>query len=396
MLSTRSTIIFNRRLSADYKYGRNRGSDYDFLNRSPRPGVERIRKLIEYWFSHIPDSEKDRVASSLRSKDNFTHSSALFELYCHELLLKHGFSVSMHRIEINSRAKDFRAQLGSKIIEIEATVCTDADALSTEHKLIGEILDYIDEHAFATGFRYSFEIVHSGLKLPKLKKLAQEISIWSRSHDRKQLRSELIKDSSAKMPVRLFTDGEWKFEIMLLPRPDDEYEFTGFRQSIGVGPVYGGFLHHDKALRNTLGRKAKHYQEHSFPYIIAVDTIFDFPMNDDIDILQSLLGSEQISYDIHARETKLTRKPDGLWIGPNGPWNKSVSAVLLVNQMKSWTICTAPITLYLNPWATNELASNIFKIDTLAWELSTGKITKKEGQSSCELFGLEPGWPNID
>ena len=388
-------MIFTRILSAEYEYGRQTGSDYDFLNRSPRGDVENVRQLIEDWFERFPASEKDRLSSALRSKDNITHQSAFFELYCHELLLRHGFVVTAHNPESNSRAKDFRAQLGPSTVDLEATVCTDADSLSTQSKLLSTIIDYVNEHAFVSGFRYHFEVHRRGTELPRMKRLSAEIADFARSFNRKELREALEKVNFQNIPTRDFTDGEWTFEIGLIPRPHDETASIASKRSIGIGPTTGGVLHHDSALRNTLDRKAKHYTQHDHPYIIAVDTIFEMSMrnDDDIDVLQALLGTEQVEFRSGFTNPRATRKPDGIWVGPRGARNRNVSAILHVNQMKSWNICAAPIKMYLNPWAANPLEHQVFRVEKRIWNLSTGEPTDVKGEAPSVLFGLDSRWP---
>lgn len=386
-------MIFNRKLSKEYEYGRDQGSEYDFLNRSPRSSVERIRVLIEEWFNHIPDKEKSRLAVSLKSKDNLTHQSAFFELFCHELLIKQDFSVIMHAQSVNKRAKDFRAVQGDDIIEAEATICTEADMHSAETKNIGNLIDFIDERAFVPGFRYAIDIIKNGKNLPGLRRLTEDIVEWTKLHNRKELRSTLEADNSANMPSKVFVNSDWEIEITLLPRPSDEEEYDGFKKSIGIGPIQSSHLHHERALLNTLTKKASHYNDYSYPYVIAINPIFKFPMHDDIAVIQALLGSEQIPVDLR---TSIFRKPSGLWIGPNGPRNKKVSSVIIADRLKSWNICKSRVKLYLNPYAIHPVPVVLFHLDTCSWNIKTGERIENKGKPINELFGLDPEWPGDD
>lgn len=386
-------MLFTRRLSKDFEYKRNQGSEYDFLNSSPRPSVERIRVLIEEWYSHYPTEEKERLKTSFISRDNITHEAAFFELFCHELLLRHGFTVELHARDSNQRAKDFKAIKESDTLELEACVCTDEDEFSSEKKTLGTITDFLDEHAFVPGFRYAIDLKKKGKKLPGLRNLADEIVKWAKSFDRKALRTDLEDNRIDLMPSRLFVQDEWEIEIMLLPRPDDETDFVGFKQSIGIGPFHTALLHHDKALRNSLTRKSHHYAEYSYPYIIAICTSFSFPTHDEIDIFQALLGTEKIIFNVRISETRLSRKPDGLWNGPLGPRHKKVSAVLIANNLKCWNICTANLKLYINPYAENPIKYDLLRLDKCYWQQESGEIIQEKGEPLNVLFGLEPEWP---
>lgn len=64
-------------------------SDFAYLNRSARLPIQKIRDVIEEWFSRYPEKEKLSLRNSFRSKkDDLQHSAAFFELFIHELLLR--------------------------------------------------------------------------------------------------------------------------------------------------------------------------------------------------------------------------------------------------------------------------------------------------------------------
>ncbi len=385
--------IFSRRLSSSYLYARAQTPEYEFLDRCPRKAVESIRALIEEWFVKVPDTEKTRVRSGLRSRNDLEHWSTFFELYCHELLMKSGYSVQMHVTEVSGRAKDFKAIRASLTLDWEATICTDSDAIRSYDSLRDQVLDFIDEKSFVPGFRYSLEIEDSGKNLPGLKAMAQEIRKWAQMHDRKVLRAAYEATGYDALPISVFSANGWTLRITLIPRPKDEEDDDQFKKSIGIGPIFGGELHHDRALRNALKRKASHYSDFSLPFVIAVDTIFSFPMNDDVDVVQALLGTEQISFDPRTMRTALTHAPDGLWVGPNGPRNTGISAVFVVSQLRSWYVAKAPITVYLNPWASKPIEANALGVRTVTWDKMTGRPIDLKGRNGAEVFGLPPEWP---
>ena len=114
------------------------------------------------WYSHVPQAERARIRSSLRSRANIEHWSAFFELYSHELLRKTDFTVEWHHPEATGRAKDFRASRDNVTLDVEAVVCTDSDAIRSHEEITDRVLAYIDERAFVPGFRFSLEIEQSG------------------------------------------------------------------------------------------------------------------------------------------------------------------------------------------------------------------------------------------
>ena len=75
-------------------------SEFAYLDRSARPGSEKIRLALEEWFNHYPADEQEEFASRFRSEEPYSCISATFELYLHELLRANGVycSNTSHRI----------------------------------------------------------------------------------------------------------------------------------------------------------------------------------------------------------------------------------------------------------------------------------------------------------
>ncbi len=118
-----------------------------------------------------------------------------------------------------------------------------------------------------------------------------------------------------------------------------------------IGSYSEGFAALDDAttLRRKLKRKAGRYGALELPYVVALLCAGDFA--DDKDIADALLGATAIQYNPTTLETRTVRQPDGFWHGPSGPQNTSVSAVVTIPQLSSWSITAVEPTVWLNPWA---------------------------------------------
>lgn len=77
---------------------------------------------------------------------------------------------------------------------------------------------------------------------------------------------------------------------------------------------------------------------------------------DRIDIMNSLFGSEVVHL-MSDGSTRSGRKPDGALVGPNGPRNRRVSAVLVATGLQPWTAASCTLSLCHNPFATQPLNS---------------------------------------
>lgn len=50
---------------------------------------------------------------------------------------------------------------------------------------------------------------------------------------------------------------------------------------------------------------------------------------------------------------------DGFWLGPNGPRNQSVSAVVAAQNLYAWSVASKAPGLFRNPWAEHDLGSDV-------------------------------------
>ena len=69
---------------------------YEYLNRSARPSMERVRNLLEGWFSNYPSCAQNELRSRFHSSEDMQHQSAFFEIYLHALFSILGFQIEIH------------------------------------------------------------------------------------------------------------------------------------------------------------------------------------------------------------------------------------------------------------------------------------------------------------
>ena len=85
---TLSQTLFDD-IPRSYKGPANRSEpSFDYLNRSARLDVDRVRHVFGEWFSHFPTAAQPDLCSRFRSKDDRQHLGTFFELYLHELLCR--------------------------------------------------------------------------------------------------------------------------------------------------------------------------------------------------------------------------------------------------------------------------------------------------------------------
>lgn len=105
----------------------NSKSLFSYLNESARPTMQKIRSLLELWFSNYPEEEQLDLRNRFRSKKkDDPHLGAFFELCVHQLLLTLNYQLEIHPQSSKSTRPDFLVtdSIGSKFY-LEATVLID-------------------------------------------------------------------------------------------------------------------------------------------------------------------------------------------------------------------------------------------------------------------------------
>jgi hypothetical protein len=153
--------------------------EFDYLNCSSRPEAERVRCILEEWSCLYPLPERAELIARLRSRNNTTHLSAVFELTLYELLRRGGNGVTCHPIVSGGRGKpDFlvEPQTGSAYY-LEATLCLETTGDEGGEKLLAQvydILDRIDSPDFFIGIS-SHGVPCAPLKVARLR---QKLQRW--------------------------------------------------------------------------------------------------------------------------------------------------------------------------------------------------------------------------
>ncbi len=371
---------------------------FDYLNRSARLESERIRNLLEQWFKHFPSKAQDELRARFRLKDNRQHIAAFFELYLYELLSKSGFSAETHPT-INSKAThpDFKVlKNGKPLFYLEGTLAalsdTDTSAKARENQLY-DVLNRMESSNF-----YIRVEIHGALtsNLPGAK---------IRSFLKNKL-SDLDPDEITKQLEQggLDTLPHWNWEcdggrITFFPIPKKPEA----REKLGVRPIglqFHGvyFLTPHIAIMKSIQDKANQYGKLDLPYIIAINVIDGFTV-DDIDIKNALFGEEQLTSILGENELieqQTGRKLNSAWYGPNGPQNRRVSAVLITVNLCPWGIAQKTPILWHNPWASHTLPTDIWLLPQLVPNLENKQLDKQNGKNGWQLFGLYPNWPLDD
>jgi hypothetical protein len=161
---------------------------------------------------------------------------------------------------------------------------------------------------------------------------------------------------------------------------------------IGIGPAKGGFVDDAGRARAAVKRKGGHYEGLAAPLLVALLPLAGpFGIEDGI---SAFYGSEAVRFDPADPETtELIRRPDGLWSEGDG----EVSAVLVGNNLRPWTVAERWPELWLNPAPTHALHSEFGGVPRFERD-PDGRLEPKSPaeETLARLFDLPHGWPGAD
>jgi len=171
------------------------------------------------------------------------------------------------------------------------------------------------------------------------------------------------------------------------------------KSSKGTGKVVGltggdaSWIDDRTPIRKALDQKAHQYgDELARPFVIALGLVR--PVADDTDVMDALFGSEVYAFDPSTGAGKSLRRPDGLWMGPNGPRSVRVSAVLVGSFVAPWVSAQTELKLWKNPWATFPLESAAGGVATIIEAKGDGSLRATGARvTTGELFQLSRDWP---
>lgn len=368
--------------------------DFHYLNYSARPEATRIRNVLEQWFSNYPSEYRKRLRQDLRSRNDYNHLAAFYELYLHELLIRLGCRVAIHPDLTNtSRNPDFLvySPKDSRFILEAAVVLEESRKEAGTQARIFNIYDQINRKIKSEKYFIDVEVNQTSKINPRISEIVSLVRKKLDEIDYGKMMEIAQSDNYQELPKWTWEGNGWEIELSIIPKK---------REAIGEvsGPIIGissegvKLARSREKIRNAVVRKAGRYGELGIPYVLAVNAVLT--IIDIQDIEDALFGDEVWHVPITDSGPGIPlpdRKPNGAWIDERGPRYTRVSALLLSTRLSPWTVARAPIRLFHNPWAKRRYRSVLTCLPQ--WELKAEKRHMVDGQSPCEILDLPKGWP---
>lgn len=368
-------------------------SEYAFLDRSAREPAVRVREVLDSWYQCLPVPARASIRNRFCSDDLGHHRGALMELYVHEAAHRLGLQID---IDVGSedaarRRPDFMLGDGSSSFYLEASAVLGASVVGDQASAartaaLREAVERVQAPAWFVGV----DVDAVGEKTPGRRDVTDPIERWLAGIDPDAVTAG-VADGQETFPCLTLSFDGWRVDCTAYP-VSPEWRGATDHQVLGTYTDGVDMLDDATPLRRKLKTKARRYGPLDLPFVVALLCAGDFA--DDKDIADALFGSTMLVIDPATGDARSMRNMDeAFWLGPNGPMNKGVSAVVTIPQLASSAIATVEPTVWLNPWATRPLTMD------LPWRtLSIGDdgmiLIREATRSAAELFELPERWPS--
>jgi hypothetical protein len=363
-----------------------REAAFAYLNRSDRIEAGRVRRLVDLWIDHYPAQHREALVARFRSTINDHHISAFFELFLHELVLRCGHRVVSiePRLTHVRNSPDFliESKHGCRFY-LDGVLATGRSQQETVTRArLNQALAAIDATPSPAHF-LDLEVTGCPTAPMTIWRMKRGLRIWLA----RLPEGESAADAS---PFRYEEHGA-RIVIRAWPRRSPQE----ISRSTGVSHFRAMTITPDENIRAALKKKAFRYGILDHPYVVAVNAFGDFQLEGNV--VDALFGSQRIpSRQLSGARLSVEegRCSDGIWIGPRGPRNAKLSAVIAMQGIDPWNFAQRNARLIRNPWAARQLPPIGLGIGELS---RVGpKLRRKRGSSMASILGVAQRWPDSD
>ncbi|MCX6564009.1 MAG: hypothetical protein NTU60_10460 [Candidatus Aminicenantes bacterium] len=371
---------------------------FNYLNRSSRPSMARIRELLENWYSNYPQESRHELRARFRSPDNIQHKGAFFELYLHALVSRLGYRIETHptipTISTKPEFLVYREEIPS--FYLEATLAAGPSEETAADKRKNEVYETIDR-VDSPNFFIGVNVEKSAIKAPPGRKWRGAIERWLPKLNPDEIGAKMKSAGLENLPTLIVEKEGWKVAFQAIPKSPQ------LRGKPGVRPIGMHFIpfhqcNEDEWIRNAIEEKATKYGNLNMPYLIAINVLSVFS-NEPHMIMDALFGDEQVTaYFAPGGKThdELTRASNGVLRGREGPRNTRVSGIVVLSDLSWGNIAKTNPVLWHNPWASRPLDSELWPFPQWTLNEPKTKIVPKTGRDAGDFFGMLKEWPLVE
>ena len=380
--------LFEDKIRTDLNPANHIDNSFDFCDRNSQPKIEKVRNILNHWFSHYPEDEQYELKCRFQKE----FDSALHELFLHELFLNQGFDIVIHpKLPHTAKTPDFLLSKNGVEFYLEAKVSTGRsnETKSYEQRLnsLYDSLNKIKSPNFFLGIK---NIQLKTSKQPSTKELIKTVEAELLKYDVKTIENRIVKSETLQDLTDIhFENQDVDLSFYFIPKSQSIRGKKGIRP-IGVYPSYTHWGGSEDDIKTSLEKKANRYGTLDKPYLIAINSIGSI-MTNKYDADDAIWGSLQVLYstDPNNRDTKYTRARNGFFLDNSGIRHTGVSGVL-ITRMNLGNIQNSEYWLYKHPWAKYEIN---FELIELSYSHIVLNTIKKVGKKQVEdILRLPQEW----
>lgn len=366
---------------------------FAFLDRSVRPEIEVVRKLVEELLAAYPGDGIDEMVARLTRGNEVDFRSASFELLLFSFLTRLGYKLQVHPDLKNGSTKlpDFHvvAPDGSEFL-LEAVLSKEDKGESPAAKaMIATVMDKLNTRPHRN-FNVTVSSRGEPTTQPSSRKMIHEIHRWLGSLDPDNIHADHHTSFFVTAPKLEMSHEGWT--VSFQPMPISRERRGSSERLIGVSSGRPQVVDSWTPIRDSLKDKGQRYGELKLPLVVAVN--FSAFNLSPIDEMQALYGEEQFSYMAGSDgEPDFSRATNGLWRGPKGPQGTRVSGAWLFPDLTFFSMARRKSTLYFNPWAA-------YPLPAILEQLPHAKVGEDMKIQRCgevtfaDVFKLTNDWPD--
>jgi hypothetical protein len=358
-------------------------SFFDFLQRSGRKGMQRIRDFLEEMVDHYPETERNDIVGRICSDMDFHFRSSVFELVLYSALMRMGATVEPHPDLGNGRSSrpDFRVAFKSgAVIYLEAVSASENSGLTLAGQRransVLEALKSKPHHSFSV----AIQVYGEPSIQPSSRSLIRDVHAWLDSLD----------------PVNNNRDAEWVYQkdgwhlgFKAIPMPS---ECRGRVCSLFLSRGSVRTVNRSKSIKNAILEKANKYRPLSAPLVVAVNSdSFDLSR---FEVMNALYGDLAYCFDQDRPniEPWNLRLRNGAWNGAKGPQYCDVVGAWIFKDLHAHSFSTCAHRLYVNPYAEATIPIELQKLPKAV--AVDKEMYFSEGTELKSLLQLGSEWPS--
>jgi hypothetical protein len=364
-------------------------SSFHFLNRAQDSSWQKVREVLDEWYSHHPDPGGD-LRSRFQQHDNRQHTSAWWELYTHALFRRLGFDVTVHPdLPEGTGRPDLLVSDGESQLYVECVALFENRPARGNADARAWIFECINGTP-NPDFMVDVDIESSGTRRPRKAEITNRITEWLDSLD---YEAALALQARGAAHNRIFAFGDWEVRLTANPvlpkhrgkpsRLIGRYPFSGVYTVTSVTDI-----------RKLLEDKASQCRGADAPLVIAVHNCSTFAKDDDIE--KAAFGSLTYNYYEGVRDSGWwSRAPDGYWHPGPPPRGATLSAVMFNERLTPYNVAEALPNLWINPWAEKRVGTRLPFRAYSAFDSGEAYLAAEGTASAANVFGLPEGWPGF-